>query len=141
MLEVVVVGRSSVDEGTGSNELVVKATLLEIALVGKTSGTPGGAGNVVVDSENALATLEGSSKGTAEELVDAGTGISMVDSMYCAIPGTVVTAVDMAVTVVCMADEEAFSSFIVSSIWESPWSPSSPSPSLAGRSPESWTSS
>jgi hypothetical protein len=120
VMEVVVVGWSDVEDGFSSVNAVVMGRSVGVALVGRASGMPGGAGSVFGGSGNALATLEGCSKGIAAEVAEAGEDVSVAEAMYCAIPGTVLVAVDMTVTVVGVADEKTSTSLICPSCGAAP---------------------
>jgi hypothetical protein len=143
VVEVVTVGRSKVDEG-GCTDAVVGKTSLEIALVGKTSGMPGGAANVDVGSEKASATLEGCSNAPSVEVVRAGKTmlvVGAISSDTSAIAGTAVEARDMTVSVDGIADGISASSSNCSPSSESPClpppPPPPPPPNLAARLSES----
>jgi hypothetical protein len=137
VMDVVIVGRSKVDEGSCADEAVVKAILLGMVLVGRVSGMPGGAASVDEGSENASATLEGCSKADSAELVPAGKAMLVVATMSSTI--AVVESKDIAGAIDGTVDEGATSSAIWSPCCDSPClvSPSSPPPNLSGRLPES----
>jgi len=137
VMEVVTVGRSKVDEGNCSDEAVVKAILLETALVGKTSGMPGGASSVDDGSENASATLEGCSNAASVGLIGADEIMSMVGTISSAIAA--VEARGMAGSVDGTANEGTASSAIWSPCCDPRCaSPSPPPPNLSARLPESY---